>query len=172
MQLISWKDQNWLRLCGKSILYLILVTNVHAATSMCVLLCVFYNARVQTSYVTVEPKRKKRVTPPVEGGSGTDQPQPSDSAVAHGPSSAVAYPQAQQQYTQEGRPPSRQRREGKRGERELKRARIVITVRRTAAYKQWLDDNPLQAVIAGDGDDENRPTDTQAEPSDVESKSS
>lgn len=130
------------------------------------LLCSSYNARVHTSYVTVEPKRKKRVTPPVEGGSGIDQPQPSESAVAHGPSSAVAYPQSHhQQYTQEGRPPSR-RREGKRGDRELRRARIVITVRRTAAYKQWLDDNPLQAVIAGDGDDENRPTDTQAEPSD------
>lgn len=123
--------------------------------------------RVQTSYVTVEPKRKKRVTPPVEVGSGTVQQQQvaSGSGVAHGPASAVAYPQAQPQHTQEGRPPSRQRREGKRGERELKRARIVITVRRTAAYKQWLDDNPLQAVIAGDGDDENRPTDTQAEPS-------
>lgn len=119
--------------------------------------------RVQTSYVTVEPKRKKRVTPPVEVGSGTDQQRQQD--IARGPTSAVAYPQApQQQHAQEGRPPSRQRREGKRGERELKRARIVITVRRTAAYKQWLDDNPLQAVIAGDGDDENRPTDAQAEP--------
>jgi hypothetical protein len=123
--------------------------------------------RVQTSYVTVEPKRNKRVTPPAADiGAATDQ-QPYS---ARDPSSAVAYSQTHQ--PQEGRPPSRQRREGKRGERELKRARIVITVRRTAAYKQWLDDNPLQAVIAGDGDDEKRTTDTQAEPSDVESKSS
>jgi len=123
------------------------------------------SSSVQTSYVTVEPKRKKRATPPVEGGSGFDQEQPGGSDIAHGPTTAAAYPQAHQYHTQEGRPPSRQRREGKRVERELKRARIVITVRRTAAYKQWLDDNPLQAVIAGDGDDENRPTDTQAEPS-------
>jgi hypothetical protein len=29
----------------------------------------------------------------------------------------------------------------------------VITVRRTESYKRWLEENPLQAVIAGDGDD-------------------
>ena len=124
---------------------------------------------MQTSYVTVEPKRK-RVTPPAaDVESGADQ-QPYSSRK---PSSTFAYSQTYLPHqTQEGRPPSRQRREGKRGERELKRARIVITVRRTEAYKQWLDDNPIQAIIAGDGDDENRTTDTQAEPSDIESKSS
>ena len=37
--------------------------------------------------------------------------------------------------------------------RELRRARIVITVKRTASYKQWLDDNPLQTIIADDEDD-------------------
>lgn len=37
--------------------------------------------------------------------------------------------------------------------RELRRARIVITVKRTASYKQWLDDNPLQAIAADDEDD-------------------
>lgn len=30
----------------------------------------------------------------------------------------------------------------------------MITVRRTESYKKWLDDNPLQAIIAGDGDEE------------------
>ena len=132
----------------------------------------YISLRVQTSYVTVEPKRKKLVTPPsVEARPGSEQPQQQPvSNVAHAPASAVSYPPAQQQ-AREGRPPSRQRREGKRGERVLKRARIVITVRRTPAYKQWLDENPLQAVIAGDGDDENPPsleggpTDTQVEPS-------
>lgn len=44
-------------------------------------------------------------------------------------------------------------RSGSRG-KDLRRARIVITVQRTESYKQWLDENPLQAIIAGDGDDE------------------
>ena len=41
------------------------------------------------------------------------------------------------------------------GARELRRARIVITVRRTESYQRWLEENPLQAIIAGntgDGD--------------------
>jgi hypothetical protein len=37
--------------------------------------------------------------------------------------------------------------------RELRRARIVITVKRTASYKQWLEDNPLQTITAEDEDD-------------------
>lgn len=170
MQLICWRDQSLLRLYGESIIEWVLATLVFFSNTSYFPKSPSPSSRVQTSYVTVEPKRKKRVTPPAgEVGSGTDQPQ---SYVTHSPTAAAAYPQAHPHHTQEGRPPSRQRREGKqRGERELKRARIVITVRRTAAYKQWLDDNPLQAIIAGDVDDENRTTDTQAEPSDV-SKSS
>lgn len=37
------------------------------------------------------------------------------------------------------------------GGRELRRARILITVKRTESYKRWLEDNPLhrQAIIAG-----------------------
>jgi hypothetical protein len=38
--------------------------------------------------------------------------------------------------------------------KELRRARIVITVQRTDSYKQWLDENPLQRVITEDGDEE------------------
>lgn len=36
------------------------------------------------------------------------------------------------------------------GGRELRRARILVTVRRTESYKKWLEDNPLQrqAIIA------------------------
>lgn len=51
-------------------------------------------------------------------------------------------------------PPSTEEHERRSSTRELRRARIVVTVRRTASYKAWLDENPLQAVIAGDvGDD-------------------
>jgi hypothetical protein len=30
----------------------------------------------------------------------------------------------------------------------------VITVKRTESYRRWLEENPLQAMIAGDEDDE------------------
>lgn len=53
------------------------------------------------------------------------------------------------------------------GGRELRRARIVITVKRTEGYKQWLEENPLQAIIAGDGDD-----DLEAPPPDIDLSSS
>lgn len=80
--------------------------------------------RVTTSYVTVEPKRKKQHHGETE-------------------SSHVA-----------SLPPSSEEQERRSSTRELRRARIVITVRRTESYKAWLDENPLQAVIAGDvGDD-------------------
>ena len=45
-------------------------------------------------------------------------------------------------------------RRGNAGGRELRRARIVVTVRRTEAYKRWLEENPLQAIIANEADDE------------------
>ena len=37
------------------------------------------------------------------------------------------------------------------GNRELRRARILVTVKRTESYKQWLEENPIQrqAIIAG-----------------------
>lgn len=47
-------------------------------------------------------------------------------------------------------PPARGRPQGGASGRELRRARIVITVKRTESYTQWLEDNPLQAIIAGD----------------------
>jgi hypothetical protein len=40
------------------------------------------------------------------------------------------------------------------GIRELRRARIIITVKRTESYKQWLDANPLHAAIASDADED------------------
>lgn len=72
--------------------------------------------RVQTSYVKVEPKRRR----------------PQESHAAHAPMT-----------------PGYGRGQG----RELRRARIVITVKRTQSYKRWLEENPLQAVVVGDGDE-------------------
>jgi hypothetical protein len=77
---------------------------------------------VQTSYAAVEPKRRRQ------------QPLPQSQ---HTPGSFAGRQQQQQQHQQQGR--------------ELKRARIVITVKRTEQYKRWLEENPYQAVLVGDG---------------------
>ena len=53
-----------------------------------------------------------------------------------------------------GVPASSEDHERRSSTRELRRARIVVTVRRTESYKAWLDENPFQAVIAGDVGDE------------------
>lgn len=49
------------------------------------------------------------------------------------------------------------------GGRELRRARIVVTVRRTESYKRWLEENPLQAIIASDEVDEDAVMDAAIE---------
>ena len=74
---------------------------------------------------------------PSESGTGTAEP-----AQSSDPSQGTA---SEQQPAESRKGPTI---------RELRRARIVITVRRTEGYKQWLKENPLQAVIAGDGDDD------------------
>ena len=104
--------------------------------------------RVQTSYVTVEPKRKKVTagTPPLqpilsqEGGAVSVQSGDSPSVSSQlGPGRSA-------------------------GGRELRRARIVITVQRTESYKQWLEENPLQRVITEDGDEEHVMDDVEPNP--------
>lgn len=77
------------------------------------------------------------VATPSESGTGTAEP-----AQSSDPSQGTA---SEQQPAESRKGPTI---------RELRRARIVITVRRTEGYKQWLKENPLQAVIAGDGDDD------------------
>jgi hypothetical protein len=120
--------------------------------------------RVNTSYVTVEPKKRKL---PSQGSE-----QEEDSALAHsGESGSVSGsplvtstspagdskpPAAQQSPTQEittsAQPSTTSSRGGRTSGRELRRARIVITVRRTESYKRWLEENPLQAIIASEED--------------------
>lgn len=94
------------------------------------------SVRVQTSYVTVEPKRKK-VTP------GTPPLQP----ILSQEGGATSVQSGDSISSQQGIGRSA-------GGRELRRARIVITVQRTESYKQWLEENPLQRVITEDGDEE------------------
>lgn len=100
---------------------------------------------MQTSYVTVEPKRRRA---PASSQSG-----PVVDTEMTG--SAQQYQQPQQ-YAVPGDVTSTVISEGGgrvSAGRELRRARIVITVKRTASYKQWLDDNPLQTIIAEGEDD-------------------
>jgi hypothetical protein len=91
--------------------------------------------------VTVEPKRRK--PPP----SGQEEPRPGVSSTPSPGEGAgeggTEPPASKQRGASGGREP-----------RELRRARIVITVKRTKDYERWLEENPLQAIIAGDGDDE------------------
>jgi hypothetical protein len=87
-------------------------------------LCFACEKSVKTSYAAVEPKRRRQQPLPQTPG-----------AASYGGSGGGR--QQQQQPQQPGR--------------ELRRARIVITVKRTEQYKRWLDENPYQAVLAGDG---------------------
>jgi len=157
--------------------------------------------RIQTSYVSVEPKRKKQVPqqqqqedesslsvqpasssestredanvtraggvggedetePETDSGKTTPekipprstQPESGQSSTSTSPPTATSTPPTAK-YTTSG-----QQRTGSRssstggGGRELRRARIVITVRRTENYKRWLEENPLQAMIASEGE--------------------
>jgi hypothetical protein len=79
---------------------------------------------VNTSYVAVEPKRKKQTQIEPDLSSNKADTTTEDQEKRIGES------------------------------RELRRARIVITMKRTDCYKLWLEENPLQAVIAGDVGDE------------------
>lgn len=120
---------------------------------------------MHTSYVTVEPKRRKQAsqlsdqdgrgvqksTHPVTSTRDPSTVSAEEQIPAKESKAAVSQPQ-QEPITQQGGASSRQ--SGGRGTsgRELRRARIVITVRRTPNYQRWLEENPLQAMTSGDAD--------------------
>jgi len=133
--------------------------------------------RIQTSYVTVEPKKKRQQpqqseTPGSEQQSSSVPSHVASVSTVKGPVSINAAATVEASIGVASVPPPtnyqpQYRQKGAKGStfggRELRRARIVITVRRTEEYKQWLEENPLQAIIAGDGDDEvdtDAPTET------------
>lgn len=96
--------------------------------------------RLQTSYVAVEPKKKK------ERAASTTSSETSRSlpTAASGPiidrSHAVTFDPSVSHH--ENLP-----------EGTLRRSRIVITVKRTEAYVKWLKENPIQDINSGDDDD-------------------
>lgn len=144
--------------------------------------------RVQTSYVAVEPKRKKHVADETAGSApggqgaldvGETSTAAATTRAAHeglsrsgaggivatgaGPAAPPHYPmvpsteqqavstipvQPQGEFSR-----SRKSQQGRGKGAPLRRARIIITVKRTEEYKQWLEENPLQVAIAGDTED-------------------
>ena len=153
----------------------------------------FVRPRIHTSYVAVDPKRKRQESiseepsPPLDSQASPSYPQ-DGAAAAHAvsPSSlqqdTVIYTSPPRTNDEESAaagstPPSsndpkaQQRRRKEHYQRAkgspLKRARIIITVKRSPEYKQWLDENPKQAIIAaaGGGDDDMPPTTTTGAPS-------
>ncbi|KAL7542321.1 hypothetical protein ACHAXR_013304 [Thalassiosira sp. AJA248-18] len=130
--------------------------------------------RIQTSYVAVEPKKRKEHgqtstiseeapgSPATETGATsattgtpttTRRPQAIDSAMSvaarTGPS-RIDQPGAST-IDPSSTSPSPGKPKSSAGT--MRRARIVITVKRTEAYKKWLEDNPIQDTHAGQDDD-------------------
>lgn len=97
----------------------------------------FVLLRIQTSYVPVEPKRKSPQDASIEAGLKTPAV---DTAVITGPDF--------QREEETGTP--KKAHLGKKGS-QLRRSRIIITVKRTDDFKQWLEDNPYHTV--GHNDD-------------------
>lgn len=111
-------------------------------------LLLYKSYRVQTAYVTVEPKRKRQVPSPQQGQTATI-PATSDVSELAQTELEPTHVETNPQLPVSGGKP----RPSASG-RELRRARIIITVKRTESYKKWLEENPLQAIITGEGDDE------------------
>mmetsp|Transcript_19226 Transcript_19226/g.28721 ORF Transcript_19226/g.28721 Transcript_19226/m.28721 type:complete len:279 (-) Transcript_19226:564-1400(-) len=131
--------------------------------------------RVQTSYVTVEPKRRRQAKPTDTAsttieersetqGLGETTVQPTLYSMTEAPSTST---QPMEVTGREKLPPldqsvasahstersvargkrSQQGGRGKGMSGALRRARIIITVKRTEDYKTWLQENPLQATM-------------------------
>lgn len=145
--------------------------------------------RVQTSYVAVEPKRKKNIAGEIAGSTSEGQEAmdlgeastatTTATRAAHvgltstgateiistpagpvSPSHFPTVPSMEQQAVatipvepQGEFSRSRKSHQGRVKGSPLRRARIIITVKRTEEYKQWLEENPLQVAIAGDTED-------------------
>lgn len=118
--------------------------------------------RVHTSYVTVEPKRRKNSSPLKEHQeevahsspplvlSTENIPKPGYSEVTAITGTLEKSPSSLHEPVESLPGPLGVPR-GRSSGRELRRARIVITVRRTESYTRWLAENPLQAMLANDG---------------------
>lgn len=126
------------------------------------ILVIFYvlnliHCRVQTSYVTVDPKKKKEPYAAQEGSGQIHQQHteqsPPTMTSSPGTSPALDTLAAAAQIGRENIEHSMaavhsSKQRGNAGT--LRRARMIITVHRTQAYEKWLEENPIQDVITGD----------------------
>lgn len=124
--------------------------------------------RIQTSYVAVEPKKKKEHglgsaadvseiiagSPQAEPVVTTTMPQPRLSRGLDTLAAAAEQGRAKLDQSVGGSQSTiSSPGKSKSSVGAMRRARIVITVRRTDAYKKWLQENPIQDTISGDDDD-------------------
>jgi len=127
--------------------------------------------RIQTSYVSVEPKRRKNAPPMKKSGTSHYSQESAQSSVSSAmlpvtasqisPMTSLYPAQAEIIATHEDvasktQDNSTRQRKNITGGRvkgvPLRRARIVITVRRTQDYKKWLEETPYEAIVAGEDD--------------------
>jgi hypothetical protein len=117
----------------------------------------FTNDRVQTSYVTVDPKKKKESPSAAPEEFSERYRQAHQTRVPPSAPLAAAAQTCRENIehalgSADPHPPHTQMRQrGSPGP--LRRARIVITVQRTEEYKKWLAQNPVHDVISGEEDD-------------------
>mmetsp|Transcript_31115 Transcript_31115/g.66244 ORF Transcript_31115/g.66244 Transcript_31115/m.66244 type:complete len:282 (+) Transcript_31115:240-1085(+) len=127
--------------------------------------------RIQTSYVTVEPKKRREHGPSssiTEEASGSPKTGTGATSATTGTSSRQPQALDSSRQVVAGPGPSRINQPGtstfdlsiraspgkpKASGGAMRRARIVITVQRTDAYKKWLKENPIQDTHTGQDDD-------------------
>lgn len=120
--------------------------------------------QIQTSYVSVEPKKRREHGPTSSEASGSPRETAATSATTGPPPRQHQATDSSQQVAAAPGPsriekstidssaaPSQGKPKASAGT--MRRARIVITVKRTEAYKKWLEDNPIQDAHAGQDDD-------------------
>ena len=104
--------------------------------------------RLQTSYVAVEPKKKKERSDSSIDTSHGPLPTPSESASPMAAAAAASKIDQSSQAVTMGSPSVSDHQNLPEGT--LRRSRIVITVKRTEAYVKWLEDNPIQDIHSRD----------------------
>ena len=101
--------------------------------------------------MAVEPKKKKDRAASIgdQPTSHGSLPTPAESAAPAAAAAASGIDRSQPVAMQPSSIPEQQNLP----EGTLRRSRIVITVKRTDAYVQWLKENPIQDIHSGDDDD-------------------
>jgi hypothetical protein len=123
--------------------------------------------RIQTSYVSVEPKKRRDYGPTSnigEKSQGSPQTETAPTSATTEPPETIesSLPVAAElRYLELDQPvastvdssssPTAGKTKSSSGT--LRRARILITVKRTEAYEKWLLDNPIHDIHAGHDDD-------------------